>query len=105
MRVPPDQGLVEPHFAHHRQHARLAVFGGQVVVQFEWQRDLPAHREQRVERGAGILEHHADRRAAQGRQVAVLHADDLLAVHIDRSADRGFNGQQAHHRARDHRFA
>ena len=32
MRVPPDQGLVEPHFAHHRQHARLAVFGGQVVV-------------------------------------------------------------------------
>src|SRR5690606_41033047 len=60
-------------------------------------RDLPAHRADRVQRGARLLEDHADLIAAQLRQLTVGHAGQLGAVPADAAGRRRAVGQQAEH--------
>ena len=56
--------------------------------------DLPPDRADRVERGARLLEHDADLGAANRRQLAVGHADQLTSVPAHAAPGDGVVGEQ-----------
>ena len=67
--------------------------------------DLEPDRVHRVQRRHRLLEDHRDLAAADLAQRAVVDADQLAAVELDRSADVGVLRQQAHQRHRRRRLA
>ena len=92
-------GVGQPDQPHQLHSAVARLTAVHADVRADSLADLVAHREQRIQRGARLLEHHRNVLAAQCRELLVGQAGDVAVADQHGARHAGGVGQQADRRA------
>ena len=95
VRVLVQHALAKPHPADRRSSALAGLVTPDILMSCDSLGDLPANLQGRVDRHAGILEHHGDLAAAKRPHIALALREKVLTAERDPPGDAGSPRQQS----------